>query len=271
MNTSMKWAPSLAVLALFYVSAAVNAQEPIVRLEVKPKNPNFGNWNKPTLLRSAADAAKVFDKDALAALTKQVDFKKQFVIVFAWRGSGGDKLEFTIAESFPEQIAFSLKPGLTDDIHPHVQVFALRSNVRTSIKGADGKQERIEAQPAAVRPLKFMPADPTIVFTLGGKANAITLADAAAVEKLVGKASSRALIELVNFEKEMIVFVSWNTSGPPDGKLQHELKGNDENRKLTFYVQGPPGGGARGQRLRIGADFFAVPRNLAVTFDPKER
>lgn len=271
MSSARTFAALLSVLALFGAAAAVHAQEPIVRLDAKPKKPVFGAWNKPMVLRSAGDAEKVFDKDALAALSKKVDFKKQFVLVFAWFGSGGDKLEYTIAESFPEQITFSLKPGLTDDIRPHVQVFALRSNVRTSIRGADGKLERIEAQAAAVRQLKFMPADPTVVFTLGGKANAIKLADADAVVKLVGKASSKALIDLVNFEKEMIVFVSWNTSGPPDGKLQHELKGTGADRKLTFYVQGPPGGGARGQRLRIGADFFAVPRDLAVAFDPKER
>ncbi|MSQ96735.1 MAG: hypothetical protein EXR98_19575 [Gemmataceae bacterium] len=270
MFTATRFATLLTMIGLFCTAAATNAQEPIVRLEVKPKNPKFDDWNKPTVLRSADDAAKVFDKDAIAALAKKVDFKKQFVVVFAWQGSGGDKLAYTVFESFPEQITFSMKHGLTDDIRPHVQVFALRSNVRASIKGPDGKQGKIDGQAAGVRQLKFMPADPTIVFTLGGKANATKLANAAAVEKLVGKASAKALIDQVDFDKEMIVFVSWNTSGPPDGKLQHEVKGPGDDRKLTFFVQGPPGS-VRGQRQRIGADFFAVPRNVMVAFDPKER
>jgi hypothetical protein len=56
------------------------------------------------------------------------------VLVFAWQGSGGDKLEYAILESFPEQIPFSLRPGLTDDIRSHTRVFALRSNVKWSVK-----------------------------------------------------------------------------------------------------------------------------------------
>ena len=45
-----------------------------------------------------------------------------------------DKLEYEILESFPEQIPFSLKPGATDDIRSHSHVFALRSNVKWSVK-----------------------------------------------------------------------------------------------------------------------------------------
>ena len=251
-----------AVLALANPDCA-RAQDAIVKLDARPKKPAFGAWNKPTVLRSADDAAKHFDEDAL----KKMDFKKQIVLIFAWQGSGQDKLSYTVAESFPEQITFSRKPGLTRDLRQHVQVFALRSNVKWSVQGAAGAKAKGGEKPAAVRPLKFKAADPTILFNLGGKASATALADAGSVEKLVGKQSAKDLIDQANFEKEMIVFVSWNTSGPPDGKLMHELK----DRKLTFYVQGPKGGGARGQRLRIGADFFAVPRGVNVAFDPKER
>ena len=69
-----------------------------------------------------------------AVIATKVDFKKQIVLVFAWRGSGGDKLEYQILESFPEQIPFSLRPGVTDDLRSHSRVFALRSNVKWSVK-----------------------------------------------------------------------------------------------------------------------------------------
>ena len=123
------------VVVLFGASAAV-AQQPITELKVNPEKTVFKDsvWSKPLVLKSADDAGKHFGKDALEALTKQVDFKKQIVLVFAWQGSGGDKLEYQILESFPEQVPFSLKPGETDDIRPHVRVFALRSNVRWSIR-----------------------------------------------------------------------------------------------------------------------------------------
>lgn len=264
---------TLLTLAIAWCAFAnsATAQQPIVRVKVMPTNPAFGGWSKPAVLKSAEDAAKYFDKDALAALNKSVDFKKQIVLIFAWKGSGGDKLDYTVAESFPEQITFSRTPGLTRDLREHVHVFALRSNVKWSVKGAPPIKrlppEKQDAdKPGGVRLLKFK-ASATLTFNGGGKASATLLADKEAVEKLVGRRPAESLLRQVDFAKEAIVFVSWNTSGPPDGKLMHETKG----QKLTFYVQGPPGGGARGQRLRLGADFFAVPRDFAVSFDPKER
>jgi hypothetical protein len=119
----------------------------------------------------------------------------------------------------------------------------------------------------AVRPLKFVPKDPTIGFKIGGQGKLTRLADAEAVEKLVGRASAQALIDLVDFKKEAIVLVSWTTSGPPDGILTHEIK----KEAITFFVQGPPGANPRGGRARLGADFFAVPLTVQATFDPKER
>ena len=122
-----------------------------------------------------------------------------------------------------------------------------------------------------VRPLQFAPKDPTVVFMIGGQSTLIRLTDAEAVEKLVGKSAAHSLIDLVDFKKEAIVLVSWTTSGPPEGVLKHETKGDGAGRRVQFYVQGPPGGGARGQRARIGADFFAVSREVKATFDPVER
>lgn len=124
---------------------------------------------------------------------------------------------------------------------------------------------------AAVRMLKFTPKDPTVAITLGGQSKITVLGDVESVEKLVGKASAKGLIDLVDFGREKIVFVSWTTSGPPDGALKYETKGAGNERKLTFFVQGPPGAKIRGQRARLGADFFAVPRDVNVAFDSKER
>ena len=111
-------------------------EEPIVEIKVTPEKSVFKDsaWNKPLVIKSQEDAAKHFGKDALETIAKKVDFKKQIVLVFAWQGSGGDKLEYKILESFPEQIPFSLRPGVTDDIRSHSRVFALRSNVRWSVQ-----------------------------------------------------------------------------------------------------------------------------------------
>lgn len=125
-------------------------------------------------------------------------------------------------------------------------------------KGKDAK--------SAVRALKFAPKDPTIGFKIGGQSKLFILADAEAVEKLVGKEAAKGLIDAVDFTKEQIVLVSWTTAGPPDGMLMHEMK----DGKIQFFVQGPAAK-TRGQRARLGADFFAVPRDAKVVFDTKER
>lgn len=86
------------------------------------------------MLPSEKEAAEHFGEQELAKLVKQVDIAQQFVLVFAWRGSGQDWLEHAVAESFPEQIFFTYKPGRTRDPRPHVRVYVLRSNVKWSVK-----------------------------------------------------------------------------------------------------------------------------------------
>jgi len=119
------------------IAGMASAQEPIVPVKAKPESSIFknSNFNKPIVVKSKEEAAKHFGKEAVAALVKAVDFKKQFVLVFAWRGSGGDQLNYSVAESFPEQIFFSRKFGRTRDLRSHAKVFALRSNVKWSVKG----------------------------------------------------------------------------------------------------------------------------------------
>ena len=125
------------IAAACMITGMLSAQEPIVSIKVKPQSSIFknSNFNKPIVVKSKEEAAKHFGKEAVAALVKAVDFKKQIVLVFAWRGSGGDRLNYTVAESFPEQISFSRQFGRTRDLRSHAKVFALRSNVKWSVQG----------------------------------------------------------------------------------------------------------------------------------------
>jgi hypothetical protein len=131
-------------------------------------------------------------------------------------------------------------------------------------KGGDNEK-------TVVRSLKFKPLDPTVVFNIGGQSKLTQLENAKDVEKFVGKGAMKELVDQVDFEKESIVCVSWTTSGPPEGTLKHEIKVEGKDRKVNFFVQGPAGAKVRGQRARIGADFFAVPKNVGVAFEAKER
>jgi len=88
-----------------------------------------GALKKPIVIKSAEEAATHFDAKNLAALKKQVDFAQQVVLVFAWRGSGGDRLNHAVLESYPEQIVFKLNRGRTRDLRSHLYIYALRNNV----------------------------------------------------------------------------------------------------------------------------------------------
>ncbi len=131
----IRWITGIATACIMVGMAS--AQEAIVSIKAKPDSSIFknSNFNKPIVVKSKEEAAKHFGKEAIATLVKAVDFKKQVVLVFAWRGSGGDQLNYTVAESFPEQITFSRQFGRTRDLRPHAKVFALRSNVKWSVKG----------------------------------------------------------------------------------------------------------------------------------------
>lgn len=126
----------LAVPGLPEDCGEASVQQPIVVIAVKPEASVFNGaaWNKPIVIKSAQDAARYFGKDSLDHLGKQVDFAKQHLLIFAWKGSGGDKLSFAVAESFPEQIFFSRKAGFTRDLRSHTVIYAVRSNVRWSVR-----------------------------------------------------------------------------------------------------------------------------------------
>ena len=134
---------ALALLIPVLLTAVAVGEAPDPKIppvkQIKDAKPNKGIFKaatrkKPLVLKSVKDAAKHFDKDVLVKLKKQVDFKQQFVLVFAWQGSGGDKLTVSVAESFPEQVFFSYKAGLTDDLKRHVYVYVLRSNVKWRVR-----------------------------------------------------------------------------------------------------------------------------------------
>lgn len=101
---------------------------------------------KPVVLKSEKEAAELFSDEAVAQLVKQVDFSKQVALVFAWRGSGQDRLEYAVARvpandpiGRPEHAVFSFEPGRTRDLRPHTRVFVLRSDSRWSM-GVSWKQ-----------------------------------------------------------------------------------------------------------------------------------
>jgi hypothetical protein len=94
-----------------------------------------GSATKPTAVTSEEELKKAIpDETTRKRIAKLVDFKEQTLLVFAWQGSGQDKLTYGVAESYPEQIGFTYTVGKTDDLRRHVKLFVVRNNVRWSAK-----------------------------------------------------------------------------------------------------------------------------------------
>ena len=87
-------------------------------------------------------AGKYFAKEELAKLLKAVDLKEQVVFIFAWRGSGQDRMDYTIMKSLPIQVEFEYQPGRTRDLRPHTKVYAINHQVKWK-----GKPVREAAKP----------------------------------------------------------------------------------------------------------------------------
>ena len=86
--------------------------------------------NKPLELKSAKDAKPYFDADELKALGEAVDWDRQVVLVFAWRGSGQDKMEASVKETDEgDLVQFRYTAGLSRDLRPHIYTYAVRKGV----------------------------------------------------------------------------------------------------------------------------------------------
>jgi hypothetical protein len=77
---------------------------------------------KTSKITSLADFTKEFGKEAADEIAKEVNFKGEYVVAFAWSGSGGDKMEMA---TDGKKATFTRKFGLTRDLRPHFKVFAL--------------------------------------------------------------------------------------------------------------------------------------------------
>lgn len=145
MKTITRRIPLLSTSVLFIVGLVIVSQanaapatiEPIVQIpKLSPTADIYtkGLKKEPAAVKTLKDAEALLDEASLAKLKESVNFEKQIVLIFAWKGSGQDKLRFDVGESVPEQITFNHKRGLTRDLRPHFFVFALRNDVTWSVK-----------------------------------------------------------------------------------------------------------------------------------------
>ena len=90
-----------------------------------------GSARRPRVIRSQAEAAAYFAAEDLARLSREVDFSRQSVLLFAWKGSGQDSLEAVLDGA---AVRFTYIPGRTRDLREHHRVFVLRSDLAWSLQ-----------------------------------------------------------------------------------------------------------------------------------------
>jgi hypothetical protein len=128
--------------------------------------------------------------------------------------------------------------------------------------------EGLSSEPAAAMPQPPCPCVrpltlPAHVFP-GGQFDSPVIRSRADLEKAVGPQVAAHLAQQVDFDKQSIVAMQYETGGPPFGKPKYQIE---------FYVHGPTigPGEARGMALKLGLDFFAVPRDVPVVIGkPRE-
>jgi hypothetical protein len=125
------------------LAVAADNPEPKDRDPLKPREITVkgltggkGSINKPDRIASKEDLAKaVTDKEVRAAIAKQVDFKKEYLLLFRWSGSGGDKLQVAVEKEKKGEVAvFTRKRGLTRDLRRHVRLFAVPAKMEYKVK-----------------------------------------------------------------------------------------------------------------------------------------
>lgn len=86
--------------------------------------------NAPVVLISADEASKYFKKDVVAKWAKKINFDKQMIFVWSWRGSGQDRMEPYISQADPKKVLFYNEQGSTKDLSEHLYVYAVRKDIK---------------------------------------------------------------------------------------------------------------------------------------------
>ena len=104
----------------------------------------------------------------------------------------------------------------------------------------------------------------------GGTGKVTVWTSATALRKQLGDFPWLAkVLKDVDFKTEQVVLVSWTTSGPPEGELRSRSSTVRGKHVIDFYVDPPKGARVRGERARLGAYFFAIPRDATAIYTPE--
>jgi hypothetical protein len=132
-----RFLPALAFLLIAPLLLAADKPPPIKEISIKerPDVPK-ASADKPVVITTEDQLKDTFkDEDVRDQIKKNVDFKNEQLLVFAWKGSGGDKIKFTVDETRAGfNVNFTFKQGQTDDLRSHLQMFVLPKDATWKVK-----------------------------------------------------------------------------------------------------------------------------------------
>jgi hypothetical protein len=97
--------------------------------------PVDGRIADPKIIANEDELAKtVEDKDSREKIARQVDFKTQKLVYFAWSGSSGDRLSFKTSGT--NKVVFHFMPGNTLDLRRHFYLFVVPKDAVCMLQGA---------------------------------------------------------------------------------------------------------------------------------------
>ncbi|HSQ57471.1 MAG TPA: hypothetical protein VLM40_17245 [Gemmata sp.] len=137
----MRASAILAAILAASLAAADDKDKPTVK-EIPTKGlkitfPKMGKATEPTKIKSLEELKKNAVVGAAAEeIAKQIDFEKQDLLVFAWSGSGQDKITASIgASSDGKPIVYAeYLPGKTRDLRKHVRLFAATKGLKVEVE-----------------------------------------------------------------------------------------------------------------------------------------
>lgn len=109
-------------------------------LENKEAKTSMDKLKAAISVKSLEDALQHLSRATIETLADKIDFDKQQLLIFAWEGSGQDRIFGRTAKAKDELTTrFHYTPGSTEDLKTHVQVYSIPKDIEWSVF----KQERI--------------------------------------------------------------------------------------------------------------------------------
>lgn len=114
----------LLVVPVAFADDTEPKDKKIVAREVKVTGlpTSRGTIGEPTKIESKEDVEKVLGKELGEKVLKEVDLKKEFLLLFRWAGSGQDKLAMAEEKG---TVNFTYERGRTRDLRMHAKLYAL--------------------------------------------------------------------------------------------------------------------------------------------------